>query len=462
MTSDPPMQQPDVVLEAEGLGKRYLLSHARPVKARTFREAVWSKVTGLTAALTARHTESANRPPESTRADGQEEFWALSDISFSLRGGDRLGIIGRNGAGKSTLLKILSRVVTPTAGRARLRGRVGSLLEVGTGFHPELTGRENIFLNGSILGMTQEEIKRNFDEIVAFAEVERFLDTPVKRYSSGMYVRLAFAVASHLETEILIVDEVLAVGDVQFQKRCLTKMGQVSQEGRTLLFVSHNMAAISRICSTGLVLHEGRQTYFGPVDGAIKQYLDQTTIAEASFQDLTMATGAAPRPNRYLRWVSTHRGDGTATTGFRTGDAVVIRCGVVTPNPIQGFLHIIIVTRLGERVASMRSTHRLGAALAIEGACCIECRVDSMNLATGEYIVQLYFGQEYPKEQTLDSVLEAIKIRFDVGDYLNGFDQPTAQAPWVLRPTWTTQPDPRPAPTSAASEPTPCTARADA
>ena len=189
----------------------------------------------------------------------KEEFWALKDVSFEINQGDRVGIIGRNGAGKSTLLKILSRITEPTSGRIRIKGRVASLLEVGTGFHPELTGRENIFLNGAILGMNRMEIRKKFDEIVAFAEIEKFLDTPVKRYSSGMYVRLAFAVAAHMEPEILVVDEVLAVGDAQFQKKCLGKMEQVStNEGRTVLFVSHNMGVVAQLCQTGIRISNGQ------------------------------------------------------------------------------------------------------------------------------------------------------------------------------------------------------------
>jgi lipopolysaccharide transport system ATP-binding protein len=203
-----------------------------------------------------------------------EEFWALRDISFSVQPGEVVGIIGRNGAGKSTLLKILSRITEPTSGRIALRGRVASLLEVGTGFHPDLTGRENIFLNGAILGMQRKEITRKFDEIVAFAEVERFLDTPVKRYSSGMYVRLAFAVAAHLEPEILIVDEVLAVGDAQFQKKCLGKLEEVAhQGGRTVLFVSHNLATISRLCSSAILLRQGQVAMRGTAMEAVARYL---------------------------------------------------------------------------------------------------------------------------------------------------------------------------------------------
>ncbi|MFM6781386.1 MAG: ABC transporter ATP-binding protein, partial [Dolichospermum sp.] len=202
-----------------------------------------------------------------------EEFWALKDVSFEIKQGDRVGIIGRNGAGKSTLLKILSRITEPTKGSIKIKGRVASLLEVGTGFHPELTGRENIFLNGAILGMGKEEIKRKFDEIVAFAEVEKFLDTPVKRYSSGMYVRLAFAVAAHLEPEILIVDEVLAVGDAAFQKKCLGKMEDVGKEGRTVIFVSHQMATVTTLCQRAIWLINGKVHQEGNADWITSKYL---------------------------------------------------------------------------------------------------------------------------------------------------------------------------------------------
>ncbi len=207
------------------------------------------------------------------RSDRKKQFWALRDLNFDVKSGEVVGLIGRNGAGKSTLLKILSRITEPTTGRIEMRGRVGSLLEVGTGFHPELTGRENIFLNGSILGMSRREIQQRFDEIVEFAEISDFIDTPVKRYSSGMYLRLAFAVAAHLETEILLVDEVLAVGDATFQRKCLNKMEDVAHRGRTVVFVSHNMAAVQRLCSRVLYLHEGVITQQGDVKSAIKVYL---------------------------------------------------------------------------------------------------------------------------------------------------------------------------------------------
>ena len=227
------------------------------------------------------------------RNEEPQTLWALKDVSFEVTPGDVVGIIGRNGAGKSTLLKILSRITEPTTGRVELYGRVASLLEVGTGFHPELTGRENIFLNGSILGMTRKEIESKFDEIVAFAEIEKFIDTPVKRYSSGMYVRLAFAVAAHLEPEILIVDEVLAVGDAAFQKKCLGRMRDVASTGRTVLFVSHNMAAVSTLCSKAMLLWEGKvEVPLGGVDEAVQSYLTQVhKITKTKLSERTDRTG---------------------------------------------------------------------------------------------------------------------------------------------------------------------------
>jgi lipopolysaccharide transport system ATP-binding protein len=255
----------DSVIRVENLGKKYIIGHQKQERYTTLRDSIASGAKGLLKPF---------QRGKSKDADGSsEEFWALKDVSFEIKQGDRVGIIGRNGAGKSTLLKILSRITEPTEGRISINGRVASLLEVGTGFHPELTGRENIFLNGAILGMGREEIKRKFDEIVAFAEVERFLDTPVKRYSSGMYVRLAFAVAAHLEPEILIVDEVLAVGDGQFQKKCLGKMQEVGKEGRTVLFVSHNMAAINQLCDSAIMLKQGNILVHDNTEAVIRQYL---------------------------------------------------------------------------------------------------------------------------------------------------------------------------------------------
>lgn len=265
------MSAAESVIRVENLSKRYLVGHqaARGARYNSLREIISRNARDLV-----RKTSDMFRGREIVQGDEVEEFWALKKVSFDVKRGDVLGIVGRNGAGKSTLLKILSRITEPTHGRVLIKDRVASLLEVGTGFHPELTGRENIYLNGAILGMRKTEIKAKFDEIVAFAEIEKFLDTPVKRYSSGMYVRLAFAVAAHLEPEILIVDEVLAVGDIEFQRKCLGKMKDVSQhDGRTVLFVSHNVAAVKSLCQTGLYLDSGEVKIWGTIDEAVGGYM---------------------------------------------------------------------------------------------------------------------------------------------------------------------------------------------
>src|SRR5579864_4601415 len=263
----------DTIISVENLSKRYLIGHE---SAQRESYAALRDVIAREARNFVRKAADMFHGRQIVQGDETEEIWALRSVNFEVKQGEVVGIIGRNGAGKSTLLKVLSRITEPSEGRVRLRGRVGSLLEVGTGFHPELTGRENIYLNGSILGMTRHEIRRKFDEIVAFAEVEKFLDTPVKRYSSGMYVRLAFAVAAHLEPEILIVDEVLAVGDAQFQKRCLGKMKEVaSGDGRTVLFVSHNMQAVSTLTQRSILLKKGRVAAAGATADVISTYLQE-------------------------------------------------------------------------------------------------------------------------------------------------------------------------------------------
>jgi lipopolysaccharide transport system ATP-binding protein len=290
----------DSIISVENLGKKYRIKHQAEGRRYTaLRDVIAEKAKGFFKKLksgNAENLKSEAAGPISAFQDvsvsafkggvpGTEDFWALKDVSFEVKRGEVVGIIGRNGAGKSTLLKILSRITEPTTGRVHLRGRVASLLEVGTGFHPELTGRENIFLNGAILGMSRAEIRKKFDEIVAFAEVEKFLDTPVKRYSSGMYVRLAFAVAAHLEPEILIVDEVLAVGDAQFQKKCLGKMQDVAHEGRTVLFVSHNMAAVRLMCDKGIILSSGQMVQYSSAQEVVTTYLNVgDTNAKSSFQ----------------------------------------------------------------------------------------------------------------------------------------------------------------------------------
>lgn len=264
---------PEPIIKVKNLSKSFLISHEAP-----------ERYTALRDVLSNRLKELVKGRKTTTRQNSQENFWALQNIDFEIQQGDRVGIIGRNGAGKSTLLKILSRITEPTSGRIEINGRIASLLEVGTGFHPELTGRENIFLNGAILGMSRGEIKRKFDEMVDFAEVEKFLDTPVKRYSSGMYVRLAFAVAAHLEPEILIVDEVLAVGDAAFQKKCLGKMEDVStKDGRTILFVSHNMPTVLNLCKTCMYLESGRIKEVGESSSIVASYLRQGGAIRTSF-----------------------------------------------------------------------------------------------------------------------------------------------------------------------------------
>jgi lipopolysaccharide transport system ATP-binding protein len=314
----------DAIISVENLGKKYAIRHqAQRGGYKTLRETLVQK----TASLFSRQDRQA------AQASTREDFWALKDVSFDLERGKVLGIIGRNGAGKSTLLKILSRITEPSEGRVTLRGRVASLLEVGTGFHPELTGRENIFLNGSILGMSRFEIRRMFDEIVAFAGVEKFLDTPVKRYSSGMYVRLAFAVAAHLEPEILVVDEVLAVGDTEFQKKCLGKMQEVSRgEGRTVLFVSHNMGMIQSLCSAAVVLEKGTVRYVGSVEKAVSRYLDacKSTTA-AQFQ------ADAARPT--ITFVEIDRDELTRSN-------LVIDIGFKSPFPLKPVIPGIVVSSL--------------------------------------------------------------------------------------------------------------------
>jgi lipopolysaccharide transport system ATP-binding protein len=280
----------DIVISVENVGKSYILNHkAKGERYTTLRDVIAQQAAAPFKAIGKRIRErngSNGSVPHASSAvsskNSVETFWALKDVSFEIKQGEVVGIIGRNGAGKSTLLKILSRIAEPTEGRIRIKGRVASLLEVGTGFHPELTGRENVYLNGAILGMSRAEIKSKFDEIVAFAEVEKFLDTPVKRYSSGMYVRLAFAVAAHLEPEILIVDEVLAVGDTEFQKKCLGKMHDVATGGRTVLFVSHNMQAVRTLCQRAMLLSQGRLLLLADVHECIAVYENSTSGSHAS------------------------------------------------------------------------------------------------------------------------------------------------------------------------------------
>jgi lipopolysaccharide transport system ATP-binding protein len=327
------------IISVDRLGKRYRLSHqGERQRYVTLRDVIAHRLSAPFRALNGRVQKSEINGEASAlrpEASGTEDFWALKDVSFEIKQGEVLGIIGRNGAGKSTLLKILSRITEPTEGSVRINARVASLLEVGTGFHPELTGRENIFLNGAVLGMHRAEIKKKFDEIVAFAEVEKFLDTPVKRYSSGMYVRLAFAVAAHLEPEVLIVDEVLAVGDAEFQKKCLGKMGEVAKGGRTILFVSHNMAAVARLCQRGILLDRGRVVAQGTAESIVNDYFHSDKGDESTF--ISDSTKEPPGNDSATLCSASVKGlDGSPGPTFGTGTGLKVEIVYRILKPARG------------------------------------------------------------------------------------------------------------------------------
>lgn len=323
-----------------------------------------------------------------------EEFWALQDLNFEVGSGEIVGIIGRNGAGKSTLLKVLSRITEQTTGRISLRGRMASLLEVGTGFHPELTGRENIFLNGAVLGMTRNEIKRKFDEIVDFAEVEQFLDTPVKRYSSGMYVRLAFAVAAHLEPEILVVDEVLAVGDMEFQKKCLGKMSDVAGCGRTVLFVSHNMAAVRRLCERGIVLSKGSMIFDGSAEQAIDHYLaDARQTYAIPLPERTDRSGTGEVRLTSLAFLNEH---GAEVSQVASGQRITVRVGYQCQDakPINNAAVNIAFLREDRICSVLASPAVLQEPMVFSGEGYVDMHVEAWPFTEGRYQVDVYLESE--------------------------------------------------------------------
>jgi lipopolysaccharide transport system ATP-binding protein len=332
----------DVVIRVEQVSKSYqygTISHGTLYK--DF-QSWWARLRG-------REDPNAKIVERHRAGKSGERFWALHEISFDVCQGQIVGIIGKNGAGKSTLLKILSEITTPTSGRIKLKGRVGSLLEVGTGFHPELTGRENVFLNGAILGMNKAEIRKKFDEIVAFAEIEEFIDTPVKRYSSGMHVRLAFAIAAHLEPEILLVDEVLAVGDVQFQRRCLGKMEEVStQEGRTVLFVSHNMSTIQALCQRALLIENGRIAAEGHSEAVVRQYLDSLQSTTGALEHVRSSDGTFQIERVVLK-----DDNGQVSTVFMAGMSLTIDIVYAAQRPIfRPYLWIGVESQFGSLFAA--------------------------------------------------------------------------------------------------------------
>ncbi len=393
----------DIAIHVENLGKAYQIAHEQRVHSyRTLQE----EMIGLL-------LRSFGRG-----ASGQKEtFWALRDVSFEVRRGQVLGIIGRNGAGKSTLLKILSRITRPTTGYADVYGRVGSLLEVGTGFQPELTGRENVYLNGAILGMTRRDIRRKFDEIIAFAEVERFLDTPVKRYSSGMYMRLAFAVAAHLEPEILLVDEVLAVGDYKFQEKCMGKMSDVASEGRTVLFVSHSMPAVQRLCGSGVVLERGQIIYSGTIDQAIATYTENSTrvIQGMPLKDRTDRKGSGPL--RFTQ-VSIHDAqDDRELDRVLSGEDIVLRFHYESPVAYDNAsvnIAFNVYNAQGVLITNLNTRDAGKMLMPVGNAGYFECAWPKFNLRTGVYTCTLY-GEI--NGTIMDWIQAAFQIHAEDGDF---------------------------------------------
>jgi len=386
------------IISVNNLGKKYVLRHqTEHHRYKTLRDVIAEKTRRLRTFR--KQSSPMNLGPRT------EDFWALNHVSFEIEQGQIVGIVGRNGAGKSTLLKILSRITEPTTGQVRLRGRVASLLEVGTGFHPELTGRENIYLNGAILGMSRSEIKRKFDEIVAFAEVEKFLDTAVKHYSSGMYVRLAFAVAAHLEPEILVVDEILAVGDTEFQKKCLGKMEDVAKgEGRTILFVSHNMSAIRALCSRAILLKSGRVVASDTADRVIDGYLSCGTDAESTWE--RPSTKSAPPPPIHYRRIQ------AIVTGAQPALQLVVDAEIICDHsqPAKTFVSIDVCDALGSPLMQAIPVGRPFLDLS-RGSNYVQLTVDLPGLTPGQYLADFWIGTHY--SSTLDYIKQAISISIE-------------------------------------------------
>jgi lipopolysaccharide transport system ATP-binding protein len=418
------VSQTEHAIRVAGLGKRYTLGESS--HSRSLRETL---------------ADAARRPwRRSERSNGldnaeKREIWSLKDVSFDVPAGAVIGVIGRNGAGKSTLLKILSRITEPTTGRVEIRGRVGSLLEVGTGFHQELTGRENIYLNGAILGMRKAEIDRRFDEIVAFAEVERFLDTPVKRYSSGMYVRLAFGVAAHLEPEILLVDEVLAVGDVGFQRKSLGKMSDVAKEGRTILFVSHNMAAIQALCPEALLLEQGSLVARGPSNQVVAEYLQRT---DRLYQTATSELGLLPRGHGYRRILEEGLLNGELLAGehtFLAGADLHFRFVVRLPELMRGCtVGVHFDDELGARVYAANSRWHLRPVELPRGDHVFECHIPELPLVPGRYHLSIGFSSQDEQIDWLERVASVELARTDV--YGTGELPQVGQGYFLTRAEW--------------------------
>lgn len=395
----------DTIIQVENLGKKYIIGHQQEGvnRHKTLRDAIANGVKSLY------HKPAGKR----IRNLAREEFWSLKDVSFEIKQGEVVGIVGRNGAGKSTLLKILSRITEPTTGRVSIEGRVASLLEVGTGFHPELTGRENIYLNGAVLGMSRTEIKKKFDEIVDFAGTKKFLDTPVKRYSSGMYVRLAFAVAAHLEPEILIVDEVLAVGDAQFQKKCLGKMQDVStQQGRTVLFVSHNMVAIRALCQNAIVLESGKLVMRATVGKVIDRYLNAGT------EDTISHTVTFPKPANTHLWIksATVICGGVPGTQLYMGETLSLQISFQSEIPVQSpKIGFVVHSVQGEAILNVNNRYQSSESLPVpvlSGD--IFCQLGTVPLMEGRYLISLWLGDPTRDYHNLEYTLSFEVIEQDI------------------------------------------------
>jgi lipopolysaccharide transport system ATP-binding protein len=376
------------------------------------------------------------RTSDHANIDGKRDMiWALRDLSLDVGEGEVLGVIGRNGGGKSTLLKVMSRITEPTTGRVELYGRVGSLLEVGTGFHPELTGRENIFLSGAILGMRRNEIERKFDEIVAFAEMDQFVDTPVKHYSSGMYVRLGFAVAAHLETEIILIDEVLAVGDAAFQKKCLGKIGDVARQGRTVVFISHNMVSVESLCDSCIYLTGGRLEDAGKPRDVIAKYMASQTRAKSGTVSLADHPGRRPGFKSLLRSLELRSGPKTAVGAIRIGDPLTIVMSFEAATALRPVVGVMLKTIQGAPVCSINdrfSMQLVDCEMLSRGT--VACEIDNLMLMPGQYNVDVSFGDLAAE---LDVISDAISFEVLPADlHGRGRLPPSSQGPMFCAGNW--------------------------
>jgi lipopolysaccharide transport system ATP-binding protein len=395
----------DLVIRIENLGKKYLIDRQQQQHYSTLRDTLTGGIQNLFKPL-------VDRQFKMDRTAKREEFWALKDLSLEIKQGDRVGIIGRNGAGKSTLLKILSRITDPTCGSIHIKGKVASLLEVGTGFHPELTGRENIFLNGAVLGMTKLDIGRKFDEIVDFAEVAQFLDTPVKRYSSGMYVRLAFAVAAHLEPDILIVDEVLAVGDSQFQKKCLGKMQDISQgQGRTVLFVSHSMDAVQRLCSQCIMLDRGQLVDYGSTDRIVPLYLTGNfeRAAPCEWIDLSNLDKRISKTARFVKISYSSLDRSVLFQPYADGPLEFLLDIEADLSQSIGSLAVTIYSRSRTMLVNADIILSGQTVLLRKGLNRFQLKIESLHLTPGIYLVGLWMSKAGTEEH-LDYLESALEI----------------------------------------------------